>query len=727
MVQHQHSHKPGQPTPAGDGQQFSLQTIITALRCWWFVTVPLGLLLGIVAGVTTFFLVPLTYTASAWIIVREKPSQLLTPFSAEDPQKFVQNQLELLRSPMVIQPVSALPEVKRTPELMGPDPEKALQRLAKFRQVGKSEFFVVEFSSIKGEQAVLVANELANKFLELQTAQESTRTSETIRLLKEKMKQQKDSVEVLRKNVQVLAIEKTGKNPFDTRPKEDTNQNRNPMFEIQSQLIAAEIDVALLEAQVNVETELLKTQPDQVSQTDLNRFVEEHPRVAAGRASLEIDRAKLQDYERASKDLDRNGTYQQLKKKVVDADTTFQKVVEEIRASSTEEILRQVHMAREDELSKLQRRYENAQLTKKILKEKFETALKDQKQYTEDTLDLEFKRADYERASAVHQAIADRILTIETEQRAPLRVEKWKTPIDPTTPDESVRYKKVMMASAGAFVLPFVLAVCIEHLYRRVSHRDQLEAAGGISVVGEITVLPRARSGPANRELQLFQETVDGLRTALSLGESLKKFQVLAVTSAVSREGKTSLGVQLAVSVARAMGERTLLIDGDMRSPDLHRAFDLDRSPGLADLLHGKCSLSEAIKSSASGTIEVMPAGNLTTSPHRVMGSEKFERLIQELRGTYAHIIIDTPPVLAASEALVMARVADVALLCVRRDFSRVRQVSEAFSRLQKAGVKTAGAVLGGIPAREYIYRYGSYYIENETVIDEAESEEMEA
>jgi tyrosine-protein kinase Etk/Wzc len=76
----------------------------------------------------------------------------------------------------------------------------------------------------------------------------------------------------------------------------------------------------------------------------------------------------------------------------------------------------------------------------------------------------------------------------------------------------------------------------------------------------------------------------------------------------------------------------------------------------------------------------------------------------------YENIIIDTPPILPASEALLMAGAADATILCVRRDFSRVDQVSESVKRLAASGVKVAGAVLNGVPTQHYAYRYGSYY-----------------
>jgi polysaccharide biosynthesis transport protein len=204
----------------------------------------------------------------------------------------------------------------------------------------------------------------------------------------------------------------------------------------------------------------------------------------------------------------------------------------------------------------------------------------------------------------------------------------------------------------------------------------------------------------------------------------LQGMRVLAVASAVSREGKTSLACQLAISMASASGEPTLLIDGDIRSPDIHRIFGIDRSPGLVDVLAGDASPDEAIETGFSDSLHLLTAGQLTTSPHRLFGGGELAQLIETLKGKYRYVIIDTPPILPASEALVIARSADATIVCARRDFSRIGQVKEAFARLQAAGIKTAGAVLNGIPSRDYASRYGSYYYAN-TQLNKGASENV--
>jgi capsular exopolysaccharide synthesis family protein len=231
-------------------------------------------------------------------------------------------------------------------------------------------------------------------------------------------------------------------------------------------------------------------------------------------------------------------------------------------------------------------------------------------------------------------------------------------------------------------------------------------------VVGEVTALPRRsravdRRGRGSRDIKLFEESVEGLWMYLTLSESITS---IAVTSAISGEGKTSLAVQLAISIAGTTGGRTLLIDGDMRSPDVHRLFGIACGPGLVDLLNGDAELGDAIETGFSDQLHVLSAGRTNSSPCRLLQGDSYLQLMEKLKECYDYVIIDTPPILSASEALLMARSADAALLCVRRDFSRLSQVQEAHWRLKAAKVKTAGAVLSGIPVRSYVRRYGEYY-----------------
>ena len=141
--------------------------------------------------------------------------------------------------------------------------------------------------------------------------------------------------------------------------------------------------------------------------------------------------------------------------------------------------------------------------------------------------------------------------------------------------------------------------------------------------------------------------------------------------SAAASEGKTSIAVQLDASIARATDEPTLLIDADLRSPDLHTILEVSASPGLAEVLAGECPIEEAIIP-CNSCLSLLPSGILKSSPRRLLVEGRLPRLLDSLRGEFKNIVIDAPPILPASESLLIAKAADTCLLCAMRDTSSV-------------------------------------------------------
>jgi capsular exopolysaccharide synthesis family protein len=233
--------------------------------------------------------------------------------------------------------------------------------------------------------------------------------------------------------------------------------------------------------------------------------------------------------------------------------------------------------------------------------------------------------------------------------------------------------------------------------------------------VGEIARLPLRQtrrpdeSQDSQYALGVFEESIDSLRTGLVLSHEKDEMKVLAVSSAVAGEGKSSVASQLAVSLAKSSGMPILLIDGDMRSPDLHHIFQIPLQPGLADVLAGSHAVADCINRDWSEHVHILPASKLSKSPHKLVGSERFAHVLRWARQRYRYVIIDTPPILAASESMVMARAADATLICAMRDVSREGHVRLTYQRLLSVGANPIGTVLSGVPTRQYARRYGAY------------------
>jgi capsular exopolysaccharide synthesis family protein len=375
---------------------------------------------------------------------------------------------------------------------------------------------------------------------------------------------------------------------------------------------------------------------------------------------------------------------------------------------------------RKDELKRLQVELRGCQIAEENLRTEYskqlEKTLNEQKQLSPENLNLKYRKDELAEAQAVLARINERLISLQTEQNAPPRV-IWHDPAKiPLLPIEVLPIRNMSVAGLAAFFLPFALAVAWEVRARRISSPDDLEQQLHLSVLGEIARLPsrprtdlRSAETRIGSELRIFEESIDSLRTTLTLSENLRDMRVLAITSAANHEGKTSVASQLAMSLARATGKTTLLIDGDMRSPDVHQVFGVARGPGLAEVLSNECALADAIVATHNPNVQLLPAGRLKVSPHRLLGNGAWKSLLAQIPASYGYVIIDTPPVLAASEALVLSKHADAILICVMRDVSRADQVQKATNLLTAAGGSPVGTVLNGVPIRSYKYYYGTY------------------
>ncbi len=333
-----------------------------------------------------------------------------------------------------------------------------------------------------------------------------------------------------------------------------------------------------------------------------------------------------------------------------------------------------------------------------------------------DSLELELKVLEVERKQEVIGRIDERIQALRTEQGAPDQVTLWRWADEPSRPEQLYPTRQLAMAVPAGLALPFVLFLLWEFLARRVFSSDRLEQDLDLTVLGEIARLPKrrvkatAKSGDHfDRSLQLFRESFDALSTNLALSLDLREVRVLAVASAVNSEGKTSVAAELARRLAENMHAKVLLIDADMRSPDIHRLFQIPCEPGLAAVLAQQATLEQAMVTTWSDHLHLLPAGHLSGGPAALMGNGNVQALLDRVLADYRFVVIDTPPVLPASESLILSSAADATLLCVMCEVSRGDQVQRAYKRLLLSGSRNVGLVVNGVPTQQYQRRYGKY------------------
>jgi chain length determinant protein tyrosine kinase EpsG len=167
----------------------------------------------------------------------------------------------------------------------------------------------------------------------------------------------------------------------------------------------------------------------------------------------------------------------------------------------------------------------------------------------------------------------------------------------------------------------------------------------------------------------------------------------LAIVSAGAREGRSYIAANLAI-VFSQLGERTLLIDADMRAPRQHQLFNLGKSAGLSDMLAGRAGAEAVVGIAALQDLSVLPAGAIPPNPQELLGRHEFSKLLQSLGEDFSVIIIDTPPASQCADAHTVAVRAGAALMVARQNTSSVPQMAQFTQGLREFGVTLVGSVL---------------------------------
>ena len=262
------------------------------------------------------------------------------------------------------------------------------------------------------------------------------------------------------------------------------------------------------------------------------------------------------------------------------------------------------------------------------------------------------------------------------------------------------------------------LAVMRELLDTSVKSAEDVAELTETPVLGGILFDPIAPKRPLLSDLESHSPRVEAfriLRTNLQFVDIDRDKKVVVVTSSLPGEGKTSTASNVALALHSA-GERTLLVDGDMRRPQLATLFGLEPAVGLTTVLLGRMDLADAIQTHAATGLDVLTSGNLPPNPAELLQSHAMGQLLKEVREDYDVVVIDAPPLLPVTDAALIAAQVDGAMVVVRQGKTSRDQLSHAMDRLEAVGARPLGIAMNMVPAGRrnrsyggYGYGYGSY------------------
>ncbi len=291
--------------------------------------------------------------------------------------------------------------------------------------------------------------------------------------------------------------------------------------------------------------------------------------------------------------------------------------------------------------------------------------------------------------------------------------------VAPAAPFKPNASRNLLMALFVGIALAGALAFGLDYLDDTIKTPEDITRKLRIPFLG---LVPSVRgdkqpvlSGPVPHD---FGEAYRALRTSLVFTSGGESTRIITCTSAQPLEGKTTTACNLAMVLAFG-GSRVLLIDADMRRPGVHKALKINNTVGLSHLLVGQARVREAIQRTSDPNFCVMTAGRTPPNPSELLSSERMKQLIANLKqGPFDWVVIDTPPVLAVTDAVILTPLVDGVTFVLGAEMTRRRLAERAVQMLMVSRPKVVGAVLNRVNfdrnkyyySRYYGYQYKSYY-----------------
>lgn len=277
----------------------------------------------------------------------------------------------------------------------------------------------------------------------------------------------------------------------------------------------------------------------------------------------------------------------------------------------------------------------------------------------------------------------------------------------PSSPRAAVN---LALGGFAGLVAGFALALFRNAVDTRVRGKRDIEAVTDHPVLGEIgfdstaTLHPLIVQGdPRNPRAEAFR----ALRTSLLFVDLASEHKSLVVTSAMPSEGKTTSTANLAITLAEN-GAKVALIDADLRRPRLADVMGLEGTVGVTDLLIGQAEIGDVAQPWGRGALTVIPAGQTPPNPSELLGSGAMRALLDELEGSYDHVLIDSPPLLPVTDAAVLSKLTGGTIVISAAGRSRRPQLERALADLEAIGARVLGIVLT-MAQRQASGSYGGY------------------
>lgn len=281
------------------------------------------------------------------------------------------------------------------------------------------------------------------------------------------------------------------------------------------------------------------------------------------------------------------------------------------------------------------------------------------------------------------------------------------SPVRPNVP------QSILLGVLAGLIAGLGLALLLEFLDSTVTTQQEIEERLGVTFLGFVPSIPDGTSGQT-KDLHIHREPKSGIaectraiRTNLLFMSPDKPFRRMVVTSSGPQEGKSTTAINLGIAMAQS-GQRVLIVDTDMRRPRLHKAFGVANELGVSSLVVAEGKLDDAVKTTEVPGLYLLPCGPIPPNPAELLHTKAFSELLETLSSKFDRVILDSPPVGAVADAVVLATQADGVVLVLKSGRTHREVARRTVRALNDVKAKLFGAVLNDVNLERS--RYGDYY-----------------
>jgi capsular exopolysaccharide synthesis family protein len=658
----------------------------------------LGLLLAPAAGAGAWLLLSARYTAFAQLHVASVPPWVVqknvdTPEGRTEFATFQKTQAARVKGRLVLGTALARDEVKRLDLVQQQaDPITWLEDELKVEFQDGSEIITVSLTGSRPADVITLVQAVVKSYEEqvvnAERDRRSRRVGELDKIYADTDKQLRQDKDELRK-----LADKHGTSDKEVMTQQQISLTTD-LTELKRQHAQTRYERMTAERRLQTHKALEKTVKEApVAEAEIAALLEADPVAKGHLARLEELRRIIKGYERAGSRAD-EPTLVRAREQVADTEKALEVRRQALQADLGKRARGKVQADYEAILAQLQGEVGSLMAQEKALEKEAGTVAEQAKRIGTSSTELEMLRAKIEREKKYADKVWDDVELLKAELKSPPRVTLLQ--------EAALQKRNIARPAAAAAAAPLAVLVLValgigllEFRARRIHTAEEVAVGLGIRVVGAVPQL-RRQADPSQQDGAL--ESIDAIRTLLLHDDGVEAARVVMVTSAGPGEGKTTLACSLADSLARA-GRKTLLIDCDLRSPSAHQMFEMPLQPGFSEILLGEIDAADAIQATPVPGLSLVTAGQWDREVLRALTREGAQVVFEKLKEEYEFIVVDSHPVLAATDSLLLGQHVDAVLLSVLRDVSRSPSVYSASQRLATLGVRVLGAVVNGAAA----------------------------